>query len=258
MNRVSVKLRGSYGSAIRPPRPYQKQASLNPFLEILANPHLGPERQTGWDAGVEFYVGTAASFGVTYYDQEAKDLVDQVLLSTSGPIPQAQFQNVGKIRNKGWEFESTLTLGRLGFRATYSRPNSTVRELSPSYSGDLRSGDRLLEIPSSIARASINYTFFRHTNLGVEAVRIGHWTAIDWLSYYAFILGVEPFRGSGRDYWMEYPTVTKINVGLSQRVTDQLTGFVQVANVGNNTRFEQKNSNIPLGRVTTVGLRAQY
>ena len=258
VNGVSVKLRGSYGSAIRPPKPYQKQASLNPFLEILANPNLGPERQTGWDAGLELYVGTAVSFGVTYYDQKAKDLVDQVLLNTSGPIPQAQFQNVGEIRNQGWEFESALTFGRLGFRATYSRPTSTVRELSPSYSGDLRVGDRLLEIPSSVARASVNYTFFQHTNLGVEAVHIGNWTAIDWLSYYAFILGAEPFRGSGRDYWLEYPTITKINVALSQRVTDQLTGFVHVANVGNNTRFEQRNSNIPLGRVTTVGLRFQY
>src|SRR5439155_20704765 len=78
---TTVKVRGSYGEAIRPPNPGQTAAQISPTLEVLANPNLAPERQRGWDAGVDLVFGPWGSLGITYYDQVVRDAIQYVALT---------------------------------------------------------------------------------------------------------------------------------------------------------------------------------
>lgn len=255
---ASVKWRAAYGNAIRGVEPSQKDAVPSAFQNQFANPLLGPERQEGWDAGVEAYFGDRITFGVTYYDQTAKDLIDQVYLDTQAAPPVVQFQNVGEIKNKGWEFEATWSLGKLGFGGTYSRSTSTVRRLGPTYTGDLVPGDQLLDVPKNTAGASVTFAPLDGMIMGGQLLHIGAKTGTDVIPLLGFFYGGDPYRGSGRDYWITYPSVTKFNLSVAQRLTQRFTAFVQVDNVGNNQRFEQDNATPPLGRVTTVGARFRY
>ena len=121
----------------------------------MANPNLGPERQEGTDGGLDLYFGQRASLQATYYDQTAIDLIDNVVFSSS-PYTY-QFQNVGRIKNKGGEFQGRLNVGRFSLAGTYSITSSVVRRLSPTYSGDLKPGDRMLGIPKYTAGATVSY-----------------------------------------------------------------------------------------------------
>src|SRR6185312_14958641 len=56
LGHTTVKLRASYGQAIRAPSPLEKDYSKNAFIETLANESLGPERQRGFDGGVDVAV----------------------------------------------------------------------------------------------------------------------------------------------------------------------------------------------------------
>jgi outer membrane receptor protein involved in Fe transport len=254
---VSIKLRASYGSALRAPSAGFKGAYRDPFFNQVANPDLGPERQHGWDAGAELSVGTRLFLAGTYYAQIADDLIDQVTLDPSVTPAVTQFQNIGRIRNAGWELEARVELSRLRLQASYSVPRSTVRRLSPTYLGDLRLGDPLLGIPRSISGVTATYSASPATHLMVGLSRFGSWIGTDYLTLYQFYYGGAPYRGSGRDYWIEYPSVTKVRLSLAQRLTAALTGHLQVENVGNNRRYEDNNLNLPVGRVVEVGIRAE-
>jgi outer membrane receptor protein involved in Fe transport len=169
-----------------------------------------------------------------------------------------QYQNVGQIDNTGWELEGRLRAAPpLSLTGTFSRSRSVVRRLSPNYTGNLQLGDQLLGVPRYSAGAALTYSS-PLADLGLEATRFGEWTEIDWLSYYGFIYGGAPYRGSLRAYWMEYPSFTKFNVSLARRFTGGLEGFLRVDNVADNRADERVNVDIPIGRVTTAGLRFRY
>ena len=255
---ITVKARGSYGNAIRGVDPLQKSAFRNAFTDQVANFSLGPERQAGWDGGLELHYPKLGSISATYYNQNAKDLIDIVYLNPDVTPPTSQFQNVGQIKNKGWEFEGQVNLGTVDLRGTYSRTSSTVRKLSPDYTGDLRPGDRLTDAPVSTAGAALSWRPIQGTMALFSATYIGHWTGLDALALYGAFFGGQPYRGSFRDYWMEYPSITKFDLAVSQRFSRNITGLVQVKNIGNNGRFEQSNLNIPIGRVTSIGVRLEY
>ncbi len=58
---------------------------------------------------------------------------------------------------------------------------------------------------------------------------------------------------------MEYPTVTKFAVGVSQALTRGVTAFARAQNVGNTLRYEQ-NNNLPVvtPRSVVVGANLRY
>lgn len=170
---MSAKLRGSYGRAIRPPRPDIALAipatlalgSTSPILDQfglfdwqLANPDLGPEYQQGGEGGVELYLGSRGSLVITRFNQTVDNLissvspVDSVRSLAPEPIPdanfacspfrddedhcyyyQSQYLNVGSIRNQGWELQGSVNLGPLTTRGTYSWVKSRVTGITPRY-----------------------------------------------------------------------------------------------------------------------------
>ncbi len=255
---ATVKLRASYGESIRAPLPGERDSTRFGINVQLANPALAPERQRGVDGGVDVYVGRA-SLGVTYYSQRAINLIDQTTVSSpSDTLFTTQFTNVGRVKNEGWEFEGRLPLGRLQLAGTYSITSSIVQEVTPNYGGDYQVGDQIRRIPHTTAGATVTYSPLPQTTLTASVTHIGHWIENDVVALYGNIFGDQPYRGSARAYWMEYPTVTKFAIGASQALAKNVTAFVRAENVGDNRRAEQTNLDIPTPRSVIAGANVHF
>jgi len=165
---ITAKIRGSYGRSTRPPTDGQRSAvhMTDPNIvaifgtldDQLASPELGAEFQQGGEGGLELYWGAHASLIVTRYNQTVDGLIERVnnvdsvrsqLLATAygayGWDPnyahpdgyfywgQAQYINIGSIRNQGWELHGTGTLGMLSADGTYSWTKSRVIGVTERY-----------------------------------------------------------------------------------------------------------------------------
>jgi outer membrane receptor protein involved in Fe transport len=259
---TTLKLRGSWGRAIKAPPPGDKEAVVSASSVLLANPVLGPERQRGWDAGVDLLVGARGSLGVTYYDQTAENLI-QLVQVPSDSVRTSQYQNVGRVQNHGVELEGTLTLGVLALRAQYGYARARIAQLAPGYTGDLKVGDQSLLTPRQTAGASLALTALKGTTLTGGLTYVGSWTEYDFLGYYRCLGGTGSCRNPAphpidRSWVIAYPGFVKLNATLTQQVTRQLSGFLSVDNLTNNQAYEFYNFNPVMGRITTVGLRVQY
>jgi outer membrane receptor protein involved in Fe transport len=257
---TSIKLRASYGESIRAPDPTQKNPIPFAGATYLANPNLGPERQRGGDGGVEIYLGRA-SLGVTYYNQRAIGLIQAAVIPTpAGTLITYQNQNVGRVKNEGWEFEAQLPLGPVQLSGTFSITNSTIQALAPGYpAGSYQVGDRIVGIPHTSAGATITYAPLAQTTFTATMTHFGTWINTDDIALRGYYYGGQPYRGSDRAYWMEYPAVTKFAVGVSQGLTKNLTAFLRAENVGNNLRFEQSNASFPTKpRSVLMGANVRY
>jgi outer membrane receptor protein involved in Fe transport len=257
---ATLKLRASYGESVREPIPGIRDATVTPTYQYLANPNLAPERQRGVDGGAELYLGRTLSLGVTYYSQRVVDLIAAVPITTPpGVVPTYQYQNVSRVRNQGWEFEGRIALRPMEVSGTYSITNSTIQALPPDYPpGGYQVGDRIIGVPHTSAGLNVACFPLAGTTLSASMTHIGHWINSDLVAFYGFIYGGQPYRGSQRAYWMEYPSVTKFAVGVSQVLTNNLTAFARAENVGNSLRFEYSNSSIPAPRSVVVGANVRY
>jgi outer membrane receptor protein involved in Fe transport len=253
-----IKIRGSYGQAIRPPRPGQQGAVLSSLDQQVANLTLGPEKQRGFDGGVDIVWGNALSLGVTYYDQKAFDLIDRVLIPGLGPPAAFQNQNVGRVRNRGWELEAMVAANIFRIRATYSFTSSMVEQLTPGYTGDLQVGDHLLGIPRHTAGAAVTLTPSQQTSITSALTYVGEWTNSDFVALYGFFFAGNPYRGSGRAYWITYPSFAKVDVTLTQRVLPNVQALVRGENLTNSKKFEFSNVNTPIPRVVSAGVEVIF
>jgi vitamin B12 transporter len=251
---ATLKVRGSWGRAIRPPAPLLKFGAEGVGLVTLPNPQLGPERQEGWDAGVDAVFGARGSLSLTYFDQIAKNLIVFTTLAVD-PVRIHQYQNIGRVKNTGIEVEGTLALGMLQLRAQYGYARSRVEDLGPGYGGDLRPGDKTYYTPAHTAGASLTAEPRRGTIIAAGLTYVGSWNAYDNLAIFRCFAGTGPCQASFRDYIVPFPGFTKANATLSQQITPLLSGFVSVENLTNNTKTEYSPFFPVMGRITTVGLR---
>ena len=261
---VGYKLRASYGVAIQPPLPFQKTASsaAAPFSIQVANPDLGPERQRGFDTGLELYFGRRASFAATYYNQRVEDLITTVVLSAPGDTTEIdQNQNIGEIKNTGVELEGSLNLTPVTLSATYSVFNSTVQQVSGGALGDgtgqYHPGDRLLVIPHSSGGFNTGLTLGR-TQLHAGLTYIGSFRNYDRIALFNAVFGADPNPQAPRAYIIDYPSVLKWNASLTQTLPHGVSAFVRVDNVTNSYASEVDNITAVYGRLTVVGLRATW
>jgi len=254
MGDVTAKARVAYGKGIRAPNPGYAQTVNYGYAVQMGNPNLGPEQQVGLDGGVEFYFGRRGSLEATYYHQTAIDLIDAVAQPES--VYTYEYENVGKIKNTGWEFQGRLNAGRLSLTGTYSITSSVVQELSPTYSGDLRPGDQNLAIPKHTAGATLSYSLPR-TAVSLGMTYIGAWTEYDELALYGYFYGGRPYRGSFRAYWTTYPSFAKFKLSVSQTVTNRFSIFLQSDNLTSQNVSEFTNYQFTPGRTTTIGVRVK-
>lgn len=169
---VSAKLRGSYGRSIRPPGPglalAQSLTSLGypsdhflitqfgDFDYYKDNPDLLPEHQQGGEGGIELYFGSRGSLVITRYNQTVDNLITSVfradsvrsLVPDDGTLDcgsffrddegycfqyQSQYLNASSIRNQGWELQSSVNIGPVTTRGTYSWTKSRILGITPRY-----------------------------------------------------------------------------------------------------------------------------
>src|SRR5882724_6586869 len=256
VGRVTVKVRGSWGRAIRAPLPGQAFGSVTPTQINLANTGLAPEQQQGWDAGLDLEFGNRASFSVTGYDQMAKDLIVYVQVATL-PVPTYQYQNLGRVSNRGIELEAKLAIQPILLRAQYSYVRSRIEDLgSNTTSGDLKVGDQPPGVPQHTAGAALTVAPLAGTTFTAGMTYVGSFRNPDAITLFRCIGGTGPCPATG--FNRTYPGFTKFNAGFTQRLTRALEGFVSVDNVTNNEAYEANNSSPVMGRITMVGLHLTY
>lgn len=253
---TTVKLRGSWGRAIKPPAPGAKVGFKSSFRDQLPNPNLGPERQRGWDAGFDVTIGSRGALGFTYYDQIADNLIDRVVHLT--PVQTQQYQNVGRVRNRGVEVEGTFAAGGVRLQGQYGYARARVESLSPTYSGDLQIGDQVHLRPKHTFGLSATTPLGSGTTISGGVVYLGSWTNTDLMALIRCFGGTGPCLPTDRDYLIRFPALLKVNATITQRLNRALTGFVSIDNLTNNDRHEADNISPVMGRTTTLGARLEY
>jgi outer membrane receptor protein involved in Fe transport len=257
IGRFTVKARSSYGKGIRPPPQGTRDASVTPDAVLAANPLLAPEVQKGWDAGAELYYGGLLSLKATRFDQRAEDLIDQVLIDPGTTPPTYQYQNVGRVKNRGWELSlSAAPVNWVSVDGSYTFTTSRVLEVSPTYSGDLRIGDQLLGIPRHTFGLAARFRLGR-ANAALGMTHVSSWTETDLIALVGSIYGGQPPRPSGRDYWITYPGFAKYSFNLSYEISPRIYSFLSVDNLTNNYAYERSNVDAVRGRLTVGGLRVR-
>jgi outer membrane receptor protein involved in Fe transport len=261
---TTVKVRGSYGEAIRPASSAQKNGSISPTSLFLPNARLEPERQTGPDAGIDLVFGGRGSFSVTYYDQVAKDLIQSVTVNASTVPRQFQYQNLARVKNRGWELEGTLSLGRVAaLRGQYANTSSRPEDLGSYQGTDYKVGEQFPDLPRNTAGLMLTATPIRRTSLSAGVSYTGTWKTTDYLAYYGCVGKTSPCKTTGTpataDYARQYPGFTTVNLALEQPIARGLSGYVALDDATNRGNARARSSLVPQhGRVTTVGMRVRY
>ena len=258
----TTKLRASYGRSIRPAGSAVRASWL--AREAIVQGTLAPEEQSGTEIGVDASIGRNWTLRATRFDQTAYNLIQSVAITSSlVPAPGNgrllyALQNVGEIANRGWELESGFLMGRLSLTGTYSLVDSRVRRLASAYSGDLRSGDRMLGVPAWSAGVTGAWTTPRWSS-SLTIARASNWIGYDGLALAPGSAAAQPVTGVQlRDYWRNYPGVTRVDMLLTRQLVGALGVTVSGRNLLDVQRGEPDDLTVLPGRTFTAGLTAKF
>jgi outer membrane receptor protein involved in Fe transport len=262
---ATLKLRASYGKSLRTPGPTQAAGRVNPSSIQLANPELAPERQQGWDGGVDLIFGNKGSLGITGFDQTAIDLIALVQVAST-PVRTAQYRNIGRVSNRGLEVEGTFTpVPWLAVRAQYGYVRSRIKEVGAA-GGQVEVGDSPVDVPANTAGVALTVTTREGTTLNGGLTYYGKFRAMDWLATYRCLAASsapecpESYLNtfSFRSFIVDYPGFAKFNLNATHRFNSTLEVFLAIDNLTNNQAFEFDNSSPVIGRTTMLGLEITY
>jgi iron complex outermembrane receptor protein len=271
---LEVKVRSSFGRGIRPPNsPVRGAFTARPsgFGSSGAPAGLDPEVQTGFESGVEMYVGQELSLHATRFDQRATGLIQNVLVGMDTESPASvgsrrmryQLENVGEISNRGWELQGMLQRGALGVSGTFATVDSRVMTVSGGYLGDLRPGDRMLAVPARTASLSAWWTAARWS-ASLTASRASDWVNYDRVALaraYSAADGLTTRNMMGvrlRDFWRAYDGQTHLRVSAMRDLGRGLSLVGTGENLLGGQLGEPDNLTIRAGRALTGGFRASF
>jgi iron complex outermembrane receptor protein len=263
---VSLKLRGAYGKGIRPPQTVTRGATWSHRVPLAARAHLEPESQSGVEVGADVSVGRALTLHLTRFDQRASGLVQPVTTVRDGFAGGGrlgyELQNVGAIDNRGWELQGVARAGALAVTGSLALVDSRVARLASGYRGDLRPGDRMLEVPARTMSLAATWTSARWSTTWGAA------RASDWINYDGLALGAALAGGTAaprdfvgaqlRTYWREYAGVTRVRGALAYRVRAGTSLVLSAENLLDRQRGEPDNVTVLPGRTVLAGLRADF
>jgi iron complex outermembrane receptor protein len=269
VNGVVVKLRSAYGTGIRPASTLARGTT---WMGRAVNGNasaLQPEQQTGIEAGFDMVMGRGLSLHVTRFDQRASGLIQPIAgtstyATATGLLVRRMsytLQNVGAITNRGWELQARSSVDRLTLGASMSIVDSRVDELARGYGGDLRVGDRMLDVPARTFSLSASWAADRWSASTMLT------RAEDWVGYDRVGIG-EALQDTSRDrelngrelrrFWLDYGGVTRLRANLSYRLVQQWSVLLGGENLLNVQRGAPDNATVTAGRTLTLGLRAGY
>jgi len=268
---TTLKLRSAYGKGIRPPQTSSRSGTLLGLRESLYGSGLSPEQQSGIEAGADLFLGRMFSLHATRFDQRASGLIQpvsiQLPMSGTDSMPRYrriayELQNVGEIGNSGWEMQSSFGNGPWSLGATFSQVDSRVRKLATRYTGDLKAGDRMLEVPARTYGLSAGFAKNRWS---------ASWSvsrASDWINYDRIALAsafanndkpLQDFVGEKlRTYWKNYDGVTRISARGGIILGRGMTFTVNGENLLDEQRGEPDNITVLPGRTISAGLRLSF
>ena len=285
---VTVKLRSAYGRGIRAATtPIRETAWFDPPRQSRLL-DLDPEQQSGIETGLDLFIGRSFGLQVTRFDQLASGLIQRVAyayndqLENEGPgghsgdgpgapMPSQPYaatdrhigyvlQNVGEITNRGWELKGDYQLSSLTLSGTYSTVDSRVRRVAANYIGDMRVGDRMLEVPARTGSFSASWLG------GGWSTSVSASRSWDWIDYDRVALA-GAFSNSTqtdaqlvgqqlRNYWLRYTGVTRLRASLGRNLFRGLSFTVNGENLLNRQHGEPDNITVVPGRTISLGLRA--
>jgi iron complex outermembrane receptor protein len=261
----TLKLRTAYGKGIRPPQTSSRAGTL---MGLHGN--LEPEEQSGIEAGADFFVGRFVSLHATRFDQRASGLIQPVSVYTTAPADSMphyrriayELQNVGEITNRGWELAGGLAGGPWSLGATFSQVDSRVRKLATRYTGDLKPGDRMLEVPAKTFGVNAGYALGR-LSMSWRVSRASDWINYDRLALLSAFASDKndpgQFVGSQlRSYWKKYDGVTRIGGRIGYSLSRGMTFTLDGENLLNEQRGEPDNVTVLPGRTLSAGLRLRF
>ncbi len=169
---------------------------------------------------------------------------------------------MGQISNRGWEVQGTFRRGALSLEGAASGVDSRVRRLARGYTGDLRAGDRMLEVPAITLTGTAGWTG-RRSSLSLTAYR-----AFDWINYDRLALATlfqsrthEPREMAGtllRNYWRQYDGVTRLNATATLDLPRGTVLVLTADNLLDQQLGEPDNLAIVPGRTLMLGVRAAF
>jgi iron complex outermembrane receptor protein len=290
---ATLKFRTAYGKGIRPPETTSRETSWMGTRGSSSENELSPEEQSGIEAGADFVMGRAFGLHVTRFDQLVSGLIQPVAVSgySSGPGPGGGgsgssggsgsgsggsgggspndgrriayvLQNVGEITNRGWELAASAAARGLAVSTAFSTVESRVRRVAYGYTGDLRAGDRMLEVPDRTVSVTTSYS------RGPFSTSVTGSRAFDWVNYdrLALASAVERDDRLARDFvglqlrtfWREYPGVNRLRANASYDLRRALSLVISADNLLDHQIGEPDNVTVLPGRTITGGLRARF
>jgi iron complex outermembrane receptor protein len=267
---ATVKVRSAYGKGIRPPQTSSRAGMLMGLNRSPLSQPLSAEKQSGIETGADLFVGRTMALHLTRFDQRASGLIQPV--SIAPPILPGdstrerrivyELQNVGEITNRGWELEGAITAKEFSIGATYSTVDSKVQKLATGYTGDLRVGDRMLEVPAKTLGVSASVTQKRWST---------SWSlsrASDWVNYDRIALAsafqnqahtLGEFWGAQlRTYWRKYDGVTRLGGNFAYILGSGISLSLHGENLLDNQIGEPDNITVVPGRTITGGLKINF
>jgi iron complex outermembrane receptor protein len=230
---------------------------------------LGPEQQSGGEAGFDMTLGRTFTLRATGFDQTASGLIQRSTLSSDAPggrpgggrVP-VFLQNVGEITNRGWEFQATIARGPLAIASALSLVDSRVRRLADDYAGDLRPGDRILGVPARTMSLTAAWTA-AGWSATVSAQRAASWIDYDRIGLARASTSsngsLEPLTGLElRSYWREYQGNTHLRAAFTRDIGHGLVLSLSADNLLNHQVGEPDNITVLPGRTISLGLRASF
>ena len=261
----TLKIRGAFGRGIRPPQTSNRSGLL---MGIGGTP--SPEQQTGIEAGADLFLGKSVALHATRFDQRASGLIQPVSVyhvTSNTEVPGYrrlvyELQNVGEITNRGWELSGSVVEGSWSVGGTFSQVDSRVRKLASLYTGDLRPGDRMLEVPARTFGVNAGYANGR-LSMSWRMSRASDWINYDRLSLLS-AFGDEQnepgtFVGSElRSYWRQYGGVTRLGGRVGLTVSRGMSFMIDGENLLDEQRGEPDNITVLPGRTLSAGLRLSF
>ena len=253
VGRSTLRFRGAWGRGLRLPEPGMNRAMATATIRLDPNDALRAERQSGVEAGADLYLAGGSWARVTWYDQRADDLIQQVQVRREGAIRAFQFQNVGAIANRGVELEAGVGAGPLTVTGLLYLTRSTITRTVAAYTGDLQPGDPLPEVPSAAGSLVLRYLAGALT-MEAGASWLGGWTGFDRVAALQAESGEVAPRQAPRDYWLDYAGLVRPHLAVGLDLGAGLSAFVRADNPTRQRLVVRDNLTPPIGRTAVVGL----
>jgi iron complex outermembrane receptor protein len=263
---TQLKLRAAYGRGIRPAQtPVRAHLRYDGIYNTLE-----AETQSGVEVGAELYAGRALSLQVTRFDQTARGLIQDVAVAVESfdrggsPVRRVRYelQNVGAIRNEGWEMQGALARGPLTLSGTMALVDSRVQRIAAGYLGDMERGDRVLAVPGRTASLAAEWEKGRWS-AALTAARAWDWVNYDRLALARDFsaqpgLSREMLGSALREYWREYDGSADLRLTATRQLGARLWVTATADNVLGGQVGEPDNATIRPGRSTTLGVQARF